>query len=687
MVNIKISLIRNYHSIRLQFIMINLLLGISNANNHLLKEILIDDALNYCIAAIGKSQDIDRCYIFKNEIDNEELKLYYAYEWCNEGVDSYLGSPDLNGISYDVIPGLYKTLIKDVPLYGLVKESENKYFKKTMDMQGILSYLFTPIFSNDAFWGWIGYDDCKTERKWIDDEVYALHTVAKNIGIRLNQDKTNTKLEAHLAQFDFYLKGSNQGMWEWDIITNKTTFSYNWAGMLGYSLDEIDQTFEFWRKNVHPDEINKIELDLKDYLIGKTNIFEGIQRMKHKKGHYVWIKYSGLVSRNTIGIPIKVIGTHIDISEIKEKERQLELSEEKFRFIAENTTDLITQQYNDGTFSYVSNSSKDIIGYTPQELIHKSPYEFIHPDDLVLIQNSNREISIKSELLAVTFRFRKKDNSFIWLESTSKIFLNNKQEIIGMQTSSRDISERIKAAEEMRLNLIKEKELHELKSRFVSMASHQFRTPLTIIYSNAELIDIKSKMNGEGNNNSFELITNRIKNEVDRLTELMNNILTFSKHELEETKKDIKNIDFESFINKIIETYFNNEIDGRKIGITIEGKKRNIVTDETLLNHIITNLVNNAFKYSLNKPAPLLMVNYLDDKIKIEVVDYGIGIPDKEMQYLFTSFFRATNTSTFKGSGLGLTLVKKFTEILKGEISIKSKENFGTTITFTIPYE
>jgi PAS domain S-box-containing protein len=363
------------------------------------------------------------------------------------------------------------------------------------------------------------------------------------------------------------------------------------------------------------------------------------------------------------------------------------LSEEKFRFIAENTTDLITQHFNDGTFSYVSNSSKDIIGYNPEELIHRSPYEFIHPDDLALMQDLSRDIAIKLELIAVTYRFRKKDNSYIWLESTSKVFLNNKQEIIGMQSSSRDISERIKAAEEMRLNLLKEKELNELKSKFVSMASHQFRTPLTIIYSNAELIDIKSKTNLRKNTNSLALNTNRIKNEVDRLTELMNNILIFGKYELEETKKDIREVDFDIFINKIIESYFNNELDGRIIEITIKGEKQKIVTDETLLTHIITNIINNAFKYSTNKPHPKLIITYLSTKIKIEIIDYGIGIPKGEVQYLFTSFFRATNTSTIVGSGLGLTIVNQFIDLLNGEISIKSKENFGTTVILSLPYE
>lgn len=665
----------------------NLLLGISNANNHLLKEISIDDALNLCITAIGKSQDIDRCYIFKNETEDDDLKLYYVYEWCNEGVDAYLGNPDLNGISYDLLPGIYNTLIKDEPLYGLVKESDNQLFVETMEMQGIKSYLFTPIFSENKFWGWIGYDDCKTEREWINEEVYVLHTVAKNIGIRLNQDKINAKLEAHLEQFDFYLKGSNQGMWEWDIITNKAVFSYNWAGMLGYNLDEIDQTLEFWRKNVHPDEIKQLELNLKRYIQGKTDSYSGVQRMKHKKGHYVWIKYSGLVIKNIIGTPIKIIGTHIDISEIKEKDRQLKLSEEKFRFIAENTTDLITQHHKDGSFSYVSNSSKDITGYNHEELIHRSPYDFIHPDDVHIMQNAHLEIAKKLRTKPLTFRFRKKDNSYIWMESVTKVILKNKDQIIGMQSSSRDISETIKAAEEMRLNLLKEKELNELKSKFVSMASHQFRTPLTIIYSNAELIEFKSKINGSKNTDGVESITNRIKNEVDRLTELMNNILIFGRNELEETKKETKEVDFDNFINKTIETYFNNEPDGRKMGITIKGKKQKIISDETLLTHIITNVISNAFKYSANKAEPKLIINYLDKKIKIEIIDYGIGIPNEEIQHSFASFFRATNTSTIVGTGLGLTIVKQFTDLLNGEISIKSKENFGTTVTLTFPYE
>jgi PAS domain S-box-containing protein len=665
----------------------NLLLSISKANNHLLKESSIDNSLNSCITDIGIGQDIDRCYIFKNEIDDEVLKLYYKYEWCNTDIEPYLGSPDLNGIPYDTFPGLYIKLSKDEPLHGLVKDSDNQIFIEVMEMQGIKSYLFTPIFSNNKFWGWIGYDDCTTERIWKDDEVYALHTVARNIGIRLNQEKTISKLESALEKFDFYMKGSNQAMWELDLKTQKTVYSYNYAGMLGYTLHEIKKIPNFWQNNVHPKDIASVKNKINDYITGKTNEYEGITRIKHKNGHYVWIKYAGLLSRNETGIPIKITGSHIDISEIKEKELQLEISEEKYRFIAENTSDLICQHAPDMTYLYVSSSCEEILGYKPEELLHRNPIEFIHPDDLQLIIEHHEKLIKQLEKPVITFRYKKKDGSYIWLEAQVKLIFDIENKIIGIQSSNRDVSDRIKATEDIKHALLKERELNELKSKFVSMASHQFRTPLTVIYSNAELIEMKVQKMEKKFATNINTICQRMRSEVDRMTELMNNILVFGKYELKETKKDIKPIDFIDFTEKLIETYFDNEHDGRKIKLQVTGEKRILFTDETLMLHITTNLIGNAFKYSQNRPEPQITIRYLEKEINIEILDYGIGIPKKDIQNLFTSFFRAKNTSTIKGSGLGLAIVKQFTEFLNGKITLKSEENLGTTITLNFPYD
>jgi PAS domain S-box-containing protein len=664
----------------------NLLLSISKANNHLLKELSIDNALNFCISDIGSGQDIDRCYIFKNKIEDGLLKLYYTYEWCNHNVEPYLGSPDLNGIPYDALPGLYDILSVDKPMYGLVKDIKNEFFKQTMEMQSIKSYLFTPIFFDNRFWGWIGYDNCKNERKWIDEEVYALHTIAKNIGLRLNQDRTILKLEDTLAKFDYYMASSNQAMWEFDIATHKTVISYNWGGMLGYANDDILDVFEFWKKSLHPEDAARVFADLECYITGMSSTYEGVARLIHKNGHYVWVKYSGLLERNSDGTPKKLIGTHIDVSELKEKEDQLELSESKFRFIAENTTDLICQHSNDGNFVYVSNSSLEIIGFTAEELIDRSPLDFIHKVDFISIENYFHTIIKNQQNGVLTFRFRDKNGNYIWLETSTKVIVGIENQVLGFQTSSRDISERINSEKESKTSLLKEKKFNDLKSKFVSMASHQFRTPLTVIYSNAEILELKTSHLDKKVADDFKAITVRIKNEVDRMTELMDNILIFGKHESKKIEKKIQPIDFNKFIKTLIKTYFVHHYNRRKIKVIITGKKKVFFSDETLLVHILTNLINNAFKYSVGKSDPLLLISYLENEIEIQVVDDGIGIPQKEIPHLFTSFFRASNTSTIVGSGLGLAIVKQFTDFLNGTIVVMTKENYGTTIKLTFPY-
>jgi signal transduction histidine kinase len=136
-----------------------------------------------------------------------------------------------------------------------------------------------------------------------------------------------------------------------------------------------------------------------------------------------------------------------------------------------------------------------------------------------------------------------------------------------------------------------------------------------------------------------------------------------------------------------VKNYFFNSSDGRKIKIITKGKSQTFYSDGTLLLQILTNLINNAFKYSIGKENPSLLINYLEDKIKIEITDHGIGVPEHEIQQLFTSFFRASNTNTIIGSGLGLSIVKQFTQFLNGTVELKTKENVGTTIKLEFPYE
>jgi PAS domain S-box-containing protein len=377
-----------------------------------------------------------------------------------------------------------------------------------------------------------------------------------------------------------------------------------------------------------------------------------------------------------------VLGSITDINDIITLKNKLEISEQKYRFIAENTSDLVVQHQFDGIITYISNNCERITGYKPEEALKQNLCQFIHPDDISeLIAKYTSILNLKNE--AVTFRFLKKNKEYIWFETSVKIIKDASDKVIGVQTSSRDVTQRLKDEEEVKLAIEKQRELNDLKSGFVTMASHQFRTPLSVIYSNIELLHLK--MNKQVKKEDVKTITSRITSEVDRMTELMNNILIFGENESNNLKIDIKKLFFTDFIEKLIETYYNNEKDGRKLMLEFIGTEREIESDERLLIHILTNLISNAFKYSKDCANPKLKINFMENSYKIEVIDYGIGILPDENKHLFKSFFRGSNTANIKGSGLGLIVAKQFTELLNGNIAINSSSE-NTIVVLEFPY-
>lgn len=661
----------------------NHLLGLSIANNTLFNEPSFDDALHKCVKVLGESHGIDRCYILKIE----KKSVNYSYDWCNNEVNPLLDKANLVEEICDHLPKMHCGFFKDEPIQGLINEFDTSSFNKIMNSRNVKSYFFTPIFNNSNFWGLLACEDCKIEKRWSIEQAQSLHLLAINIGTRLHKDLFFADLEAKIENLNFYEEDSHYGMWEIDLLTMKVKFSDHWSGMLGYAIDEFEHSYDFFKNNVHQEDILRVEKELYDYISNYSDTYEGVLRMRHKEGNYVWLKYKGLIKRDLKGRSVKIIGRNIDTNEIENREIQLRLAEKKFRFIEENISEIICQHKIDGSFYYVSSLSKEILGYDPEELVNNKALDYIHQDDRATVKRSYSEFIKNAKNKSVTYRFRKKNNTYVWLETTLKSISNDHKTVVGMHTSSRDVSEKIENAHEMKMVLANEKEYIDKKFKFVSMASHQFRTPLTVIYSNAELITMK--MNGLEKKivNSINFSLDRIKNEVDRMNELMSNILIFGQHDGKEIKKDIRPVDLITFIEILVDTYFSNDDQKRQVHLVVKGNKKLIYTDESLLLHILTNLIGNAFKYSIGKSDPLLVVTYLKSKIKIQIIDFGIGIPENEIQYLFTSFFRASNTNTIEGSGLGLVIAKKFTDFLNGKIEIKTKEGFGTKIKLIFPYD
>ncbi len=235
---------------------------------------------------------------------------------------------------------------------------------------------------------------------------------------------------------------------------------------------------------------------------------------------------------------------------------------------------------------------------------------------------------------------------------------------------------------ELRESLEKEKELSQLKSRFVTMASHEFRTPLSTILSSADLIEAYTKNTPEDKRMKH---VHRIQTAVGSLTNILDDFLSLAKLEEDRVQLQPGYFSLRDFCEEIDEELKSLLKKGQELRHPDGIEDTIIYLDKTILKNILYNLVGNAIKYSeVGKPIDCLF--RIDEySLTIKVKDYGIGIPAADQQHLFTRFFRANNAMNIQGTGLGLNIVRRYLKLMKGEISFKSQEGVGSTFTVKIP--
>ncbi|WP_236975510.1 PAS domain-containing sensor histidine kinase [Membranihabitans maritimus] len=236
---------------------------------------------------------------------------------------------------------------------------------------------------------------------------------------------------------------------------------------------------------------------------------------------------------------------------------------------------------------------------------------------------------------------------------------------------------------ELELALDKEKELSELKSRFVSMASHEFRTPLSTIMSSAALL---SRYKLEAEQEKRERHVNRIKSSVVNLTGILNDFLSLSKLEEGKIALKISKIDPEELLKDTLEDIQGYLKKNQKFEIKIIGENGYVDSDRNILKNVLFNVLTNAIKYSEEGSGIECTIIFSKASFSIKVKDQGIGIPEEEQKYLFDRFFRASNVETIQGTGLGLNIVKQYVELLSGDIKFESRLGEGTTIDIKFPY-
>jgi PAS domain S-box-containing protein len=467
--------------------------------------------------------------------------------------------------------------------------------------------------------------------------------------------------------------------------------------ILGYTREEfkkltfIDITYE---EDLAADLAYKKQMQN-----GEIPSFNMEKRYIHKNKSLKWVHLSVSAVKNSVGEIQHYVAQVIDISErkrmeeenrllIEEKNRNkaLQLIEAKnwYRLLADNTIDLVCLHNLDATFKYVSPSVQTLLGYNPEEMIGKYPEEYVHPDDLIKFKMRIGSIIKDKELFSEQVRLRNSKGEYIWFETNASLVYENNVPV-SFQSSTRDITQRKKAEQIIEDTLLQERQLNELRTNLVSTISHEFRTPMTTIRTSAELITMYLQNCQFTEAPQIEKRVKTITEEIDRIVELMDAVLTISKDDAGKTNFNPIVCNLNEICKEVIETSFNNQKDNRKVEVFFEVMNVAIFADSNLIKYTLFNVLSNAFKYSEGCGNVKLNLSIVNDSVQIDVIDNGIGIPKEDQSKLFNTFYRASNSNGIQGTGLGLYIIRMFTKKNSGRVYLESELGKGTKVTLRFP--
>ncbi len=502
--------------------------------------------------------------------------------------------------------------------------------------------------------------------------------------------KTIKTLYFQNQMFSLVIEGGNDGVWDWDFVANKIYFSPQWNDMFGYHQSGMSEDPNEWLAIIHPDDVASFQQALTFHFEKRTASFHSEHRVRTVGGDYKWVLDRGHAVWDAKNKVLRIAGSTTDISNLKDveevlqgKREELEEANEKIELEKVKYEALLTS-IGDGMIAV--NEDGKIIVMNPQAsemLLRDIPSALgsFFTEVLPLEQDEKEKTLILEErpviqtlvqgirITKVSYLFRTDGTKFPASVTSAPIFLDEK--IIGAIVVFRDITH--------------EKEVDKSKTEFVSLASHQLRTPLSAIRWYSEML--KSEKLGPINEQQKSYLI-EIYDSNKRMIDLVNALLNVSRIDMGTFAIEPEPTDFKEISEGVLRELFV-KIQESEMHVTssYEENLPKINADPKLVRIIFQNLLSNAIKYTKKGGNISLSLTKDEKDIILKISDNGIGIPKIEQGKIFTKLFRTDNARVkeSEGTGLGLYLLKSIVEKGGGKIRFESIENQGTTFFVTLP--
>ncbi len=519
-----------------------------------------------------------------------------------------------------------------------------------------------------------------------DGKIKGLIGVATDI---TDSKKAERALRSSEERLRLSLNAANQGLYDLNIQTGEAIVNDEYALMLGYDPKLFKETNSLWIERLHPDDREITSKAFIDYISGKTSEYRVEFRQRTIEGQWTWILSMGkIVEYDSVGKPLRMLGTHTNINERKIAEEGLREKEETYRLTAEQTGEII-YDYNMITGSTKwSGAIEQITGFSPEEFrssIANDIFSHINPEDRERIRAMCNQSAQQGLNYQVEYKFRKKDGNYIYLEDNAAFIKDNDGKVARMLGTLIDVTEKKKLFDDLKEAKEKAEEMNRVKSYFYANMSHELRTPFVGIMGFSEILagSLKDREERE--------MAEQILKSSKRLTDTLNKILNVTRIEFDKVEPSNVEFNVSALINNLQSFYSSSaKLKNTTITTELQHPQMTFKSDPRLLEDILNNLVSNSVKFTeggnINLAASIDLAGE-KNILTIKVQDTGIGIPKDKQNLVWYEFRQASEglNRSFEGTGLGLTITKKYVEILGGEITLESQVNTGTTFTIKLP--
>ncbi|MCP5506382.1 MAG: PAS domain-containing protein [Chlamydiales bacterium] len=467
-------------------------------------------------------------------------------------------------------------------------------------------------------------------------------------------EKTMEKGENLLSKV---LSAASMGYWDWKIKEDRMIFSEGWCTMLGYTVDEVEQTFAGKERLVHPDDIGPLKETIQFRLMEGKH-YRAKFRMKNKEGDWIWIlSYGSLVERDEEGKPKRAIGIHLNINDQMEQVRE---SVNEIEFITDDQGKILG--WSDRASQVFSFSEEEAKGKSVIDLFSEEKKAAIFAAISLASQGDKvasfiTDFHCQGVTLHLSFKLTLKDKSFAWVGS--------------------DVTERAKMSERVAA-------LEQEKSNLVTIISHQLRTPLSVVQNSIEILRELSEK-GTEKKEEFQEYLDVCKNNVNRVTEMIHDTLDYEELEFHLKQWNFQITNPGEMVQETAEP-LKKKFEEKGLVLTVETSPNlpTLMLDRESMIKSLSNLMRNALQFT-EKGGVTVRLYQKEEELIFEVQDTGVGIRKEDFPTLFTMFAQIHSSNLRFGSGLGLVIAKKIVEEHGGGVSFESEFGKGSTFRLHIP--